>query len=73
MATKLEGIIWFTAGADTMGIALTDNGFEKKAYIKKVSGLDEKADIVDVMNNGAKFTKGHALQILNHLNQNDGK
>lgn len=71
MAAKLDGIIWFTAGADTVGIALTDNGFEKKAYIKKVSGLNEKADIVDVMQNGARFKKSQALEILNHLNKND--
>ena len=46
--SKLKEIIWFTSGT-TVGIALTDNGFEKKAYIKSVSGLDEESDAVNVM------------------------
>lgn len=64
---KVEKTIWFTTNQGCMGIVLCDNGFEKKAYIKQVEGIDKEKDIQDVLNWGAKITPGIAEQIANHL------
>lgn len=59
--------IWITAGLETIGIVLSDNGYEKKAYIKKVAGFDEENDIKDILQNGGKMHLSQAEYIVKHL------
>ncbi len=57
MALKEIKSYWFTGRTEnaTVGIVITDNGYEKKAYIKNVAGISEKQDIQDVMDYGTKL------------------
>lgn len=61
-------VLWFNNQAGTIGIVLSENSVgQKKAYIAKVDGRDEKADIEFIKNYGAKIKIGQARQILAHL------
>lgn len=64
---NVKEVIWITAGNGTLGIVLSDNGFEKKAYIKKVMGLDEESDTQDILNSGGKIRLEQAQAIVKHL------
>lgn len=65
--SKVIQVEWLTATNGTIGIVVIDNGFKKKAYIKQVAGIDEKQDIKDVAENGAKLHRSTLTQIINHL------
>jgi hypothetical protein len=67
MLNNMTEAIWITAGAETIGIVLSDNGYEKKAYIKKVVGFDEENDIKDVLQNGGKIHLSQVESIARHL------
>ena len=71
--SKTIKVLWFSAMSETIGLVLTDNGFEKRAYIKDVSGIDADADIEDIKQNGARIRLSEAEEIVNHLKQNNGK
>lgn len=64
---KIEKVIWFTSGSDTIGIALVDNGQEKKAYIKKVVGFDQDEDATSIMESGSKLLLSDVEEIVRHL------
>jgi len=65
--SKATEVIWFSTGSGTMGIVLSDNGHDKKAYIGQVYGIIEEQDIKDVMENGAKISLEQAQSIVKHL------
>jgi hypothetical protein len=54
---KNIGVWWFVSGSRPVGVVLAENEIkEKKLYIKAVDGMDEKADIREVMDYGSKIT-----------------
>jgi hypothetical protein len=59
--------IWISSMSGIVGIVLTDNGHEKKAYVKQVAGLNEEEDTKDVMENGGKLQLPEAQFIVDHL------
>ena len=65
--SKAIEVIWIETISGTIGIVLSDNGFEKKAYIKQVMGLDEKDDIKDVLERGGKIHLHQVESIVRHL------
>ena len=65
--SKVTEVIWINTTSGTIGIVLSDNGFEKKASIKQVSGFDEDRDTKDVLANGVKFHLQQAESIVEHL------
>ena len=69
--SKIIEVIWIETISGTIGIVLKDNGFEKKAYIKQVMGLDEASDTRDVLENGGKLKLHHAESILKHLKESE--
>lgn len=65
--SKTTDVIWISTMSGTIGIVLTDNGFEKKAYIKQVSGFDEENDEIDVSETGGKINLEQTELIVKHL------
>ncbi len=65
--SKVIETIWISTLSGTIGIVLSDNGFEKKAYIKQVSGLSEEDDTNDVLLNGGKLHLHQVESIKKHL------
>ena len=65
--SKITEVIWISTMNGTIGIVLSDNGFEKKAYIKQVMGLDEESDTKDVLENGGKIDLQQVESIVKHL------
>lgn len=66
---KINNVIWFTAGIDTIGIVLCTNEMgEKKAYMKIASGTDEEADTKLILEHGARIHDHQAKIIHNHFN-----
>ena len=64
--------IWFTAhGGLTIGVVLTKDETTgiHKAYVGAGGGVSETLDEAAIMAYGAKFTKGMAQEILDHLNK----
>lgn len=65
--SKVKEVIWINTMNGIIGIVLSDNGFEKKAYIKQVMGLDEESDTKDVLENGGKIHLQQVESIVKHL------
>ena len=65
--SKIISTIWISTLSGMIGIVLTDNGFEKKAFIGKIMGFDEKADADSVAMFGGKLLLHQARKIVNHL------
>jgi len=68
MAKANVKAIWFT-GRTNIGIILKDNGFEKKAYIGSVSGMNEEQDIKSILEYGNKVTLSQIKEIYEHLKE----
>ena len=67
MMSKVISTIWISTLSGKIGIVMTDNGFEKEAFIGKISGFDEKADADSVAMFGGKLLLHHAREIVTHL------
>jgi len=64
---KITEVMWISTMKGTMGIVLSNNGFENKAYIKQVSGFDEEIDTKEILETGAKIHLHQAESIVRHL------
>jgi len=65
--SKIVKSMWINTMQGCIGIVLTDNGIEKKAYIKQVEGFDEKIDSEDVASSGGKIVLSQVEALFNHL------
>jgi len=69
---KVKNSIWFTGMGGTIGIVFTVNEVgTRKAYIKTVTGIDQKQDEREIADYGSPVTEGHANLILRHLSENE--
>ena len=61
----IKGSIWFSSiQKGIIGIVLTDNGFEEKAYIGFVDGKDQKSDEITISQVGGKFPLKQAKELI---------
>lgn len=65
--SKVTEVIWISTMSAKIGIVLSNNGFENKAYIKQVMGLDEESDTKDVLENGGRIHLQQVESIVQHL------
>ena len=66
---RITNFQWFTHMGATIGIVIGEDEVtgKKKAYIGCGAGLDEGEDARHIAKTGAKFTRRHALELLNQL------
>lgn len=65
---KIIESFWFTNSRETIGIVVTINGIgEKKAYIGRGFGFDQKADEKYIAEQGAPVAPGIVMSILKRL------
>ena len=65
---------WFTPMAGTVGVVLMENETgQKKAYIKKVTGIDREQDIQEILDWGTPITFTFAKAIFEHLKPGNEK
>ena len=57
---KILNVQWF----NDIGMVTIDNGYEVKTYIKKVNGINEDYDILDVLDYGVKVYPDQLEKIL---------
>ena len=62
--SKVLDALWFTS-RKCLGIVLTENEIgERKFYIGEASGLDVKADMIDIADNGSPFSPEVMIRFL---------
>ena len=69
MGAKIKGSVWFTPMQSTqdakcIGIVVTDNGFEERAYIGFGTGLSDVVDTKAIAELGAKFPLDLAKKLI---------
>lgn len=64
---KILDSVWFNGPFGTIGIVMTDNGFEKKAYLGLAVGFSESLDAKRIAVTGAPVHAGALRSILRHL------
>lgn len=57
---KILNVQWF----NDIGMVTIDNGYEVKTYIKKVNGINEDYDILDILDYGVKVYPEQLERIL---------
>ena len=57
---KILNVQWF----NDIGVVTIDNGYEIKTYIKKVNGINEDYDILDIIDYGVKVYPDQLEKIL---------
>jgi len=62
--TTIKGYTWYTMSTSIIGIIVTNNGFEDRAYIGVGKGLDEIEDAENIAKWGAKFPVEIAKQLI---------
>lgn len=62
---EIKGSFWITLRNGTnLGIVVTYNGFEEKAYIGIAAGVDQKKDEENIARIGSKFPLKQAKELI---------
>ena len=64
MVIKILGSTWFTTLKNNFGIVVINNGYEEKAYIGAIKGVDPKYDEMCIADYGARFPLKQAKEII---------
>ena len=65
MEIEIKGSIWFTPMQETIiGIIITFDGFENRAYIGTGKGADREDDALEISKKGAQFPIQLAKQLI---------
>ena len=68
---KIISVAWFEHSGQTFGIVITSRDGEplNRAYIGVVAGVDEKKDMINIANYGAKFPLEAAMIVVERRGQ----
>ena len=62
---EIKGSFWITLRDGIhLGIVVTFNGYEEKAYIGRAGGIDQKADEESIAAIGSKFPLKQAKELI---------